>query len=473
MKPKLNYIEFKTKFLEQFTFIPTIDQKDAIKKISEFITNQNELEIFILKGYAGTGKTTLISKLIQTLPFFNIKSVSLAPTGRAAKVLSSYSKKKANTIHRKIYFQNTSPDQSLFFNLGKNLHKNTLFLIDEASMIASYFSSESQRDLLSDLIEYVYSADHCKLIFIGDVGQLPPVGLNDSPALSVDFLKQSFSLDIIESELKEIVRQEEKSGILTLATQLRAFKEEIPELYHNKKDVFAISGVDLQEELESAINNYGQEEVMVITRSNKRANLFNQQIRHRILWQEDELNAGDVLMVGKNNYFWVKSDSEIGFIANGEIIEILKIIRREEIYGFEFADVLVRFIDYPDIPEVELKININSIRYEGASLPREVMAELFYTIAKEEYPLERNKRVRNKLVMTNPYFQALQVKFAYAVTCHKAQGGQWDVIFIDQGYFVEDMWTPEYMRWLYTAVTRAKEKLYLVNFCKPFVDVES
>jgi exodeoxyribonuclease-5 len=472
LRQKPHIIDFKTKFLEQFSFIPTSDQKNAINKISDFVTNQNELEIFILKGFAGTGKTTLISKLIQTLPFFNIKSVSLAPTGRAAKVLSTYSKEKASTIHRKIYFQNTTADQSLFFNLGKNLHKNTLFLIDEVSMIASYSSSVIQRDLLSDLIEYVYSADNCKLIFIGDVGQLPPVGLENSPALDINYLKQSFSLDIVEAELREIVRQEEQSGILTLAMQLRTFNEEIPALFYNQKDVLVINGMELEEELESAINNYGQEEVMVITRSNKRANLFNQQIRHRILWQEDELNAGDVLMVGKNNYFWVESDSEIGFIANGEIVEILKVIRREDVYGFEFADVLVRFIDYPDIPEVELKININSIRHEGASLPREIMAELFYTIAREEYPLERNKRVRNKLVMSNPYFQALQVKFAYAVTCHKAQGGQWDAIFIDQGYFVEDMWTPEYMRWLYTATTRAKEKLYLVNFTKPFVDIE-
>lgn len=470
MKLKPNHTIFKTKFLEELKFNPTTDQKKAIKKISEFVTNTNAYEIFILKGFAGTGKTTLISKLIQTLSYFKIKSVSLAPTGRAAKVLSSYSQEKAHTIHRKIYFQNTTPEQGIYFSLGRNLHKNTLFLIDEASMIASYTSSEHQRDVLNDVIEYVYSGDNCKLIFIGDVGQLPPVGLADSPALSADFLKQSFSLDIIETELTEIVRQEEQSGILTLATQLRNFSDTIPQLYHNQTDVFTISGIDLEEELESAINNFGQEEVMVITRSNKRANLFNQQIRHRILWQEDELNAGDVLMVGKNNYFWIDNSSDIGFIANGEIIEVLKVIRREEIYGFEFADVLVRFIDYPQIPEVELKININAIRHEGANLPRNMMAELFYTIAKEEYPLERNKKIRNKLVMSNPYFQALQVKFAYAVTCHKAQGGQWDVIFIDQGYFVDDMWNQEYMRWLYTAVTRAKSKLYLVNFCSPFIE---
>lgn len=461
---------FKKLFLDNFDFNPTLDQKDAINKLSLFIVSDNEYEIFVLRGYAGTGKTTLISKLIKTLNDSAIKSVSLAPTGRAAKVLSSYSNEKAHTIHRKIYFQDSKPDQGLSFNLGRNLHKNTVFLVDEASMIASYASAD--RDLLHDLVEYVYSGENCKLVFIGDVGQLPPIGMDESPALSINHLKSTFSFDIILAELNEIVRQKEESGILTLATQLRNFTDEIPQLYHNLSDVISINGTELQEELESCINNYGQEEVMVISRSNKRANLFNQQIRHRILWQEDDLNAGDIMMVGKNNYHWVDSASDIGFIANGEIFEILKIIRREEIYGFEFADVLIRLIDYPQIPEVELKININSIRHEGPSLPREIMGELFYTIAREEYPLERNKRKRNKLVMTNPYFQALQVKFSYAVTCHKAQGGQWDTIFIDHGYFLEDMWDKEYMRWLYTAVTRAKEKLYLVNFDGNFIEKE-
>lgn len=467
MKKTVNISAFKTSFLNQFEFIPTLDQKSAIGKLSEFIVSKNDYEIFVLRGFAGTGKTTLISKLIKTLNDVAIKNVSLAPTGRAAKVLSSYSQEKAHTIHRKIYFQNTTPEQGMIFTLGRNLHKNTIFLVDEASMIAS--NPAAERDLLHDLVEYVYSADHCKLIFIGDVGQLPPIGMAESPALSVNFLKSSFSLDIILAELNEIVRQKEESGILTLATQLRNFEDDIPQLFNNKTDVIAINGTELQEELESCISNYGQEEVMVVSRSNKRANLFNQQIRHRILWQEDDLNAGDMLMVGKNNYFWVDSTSDIGFIANGEIVEILKIIRREEVYGFEFADVLVRFVDYPQIPEVELKININSIRFEGPSLPREIMGELFYAIAREEYPLERNKRKRNKLVMTNPFFQALQVKFAYAVTCHKAQGGQWDAIFVDHGYFLEEMWDKEYMRWLYTAVTRAKEKLYLVNFDERFV----
>jgi len=470
LKQRPTLIDFEAQFNHNFDFIPTSDQKTAIKKLSNFVTSINDYEIFVLKGFAGTGKTTLISKLIKTLNGFGIKNVSLAPTGRAAKVLSSYSQEKATTIHRKIYFQDNNPVQGMSFSLGRNLHKNTFFLVDESSMIASYSSAE--RDLLHDIVEYVYAAENCKLIFIGDVGQLPPIGMDESPALSISHLKSTFSFDIINVELKQIVRQEKTSGILNLATQLRTFTEDIPQLYFNSTDVIPISGHDLQEELESCINNYGQEDVMVISRSNKRANLFNQQIRHRILWQEDDLNAGDVLMVGKNNYFWVDAKSDIGFIANGEIFEILKIIRREELYGFEFADVLIRLIDYPQIPEVELKININSIRHEGPALPREQMAQLFYAIAKEEYPLERNKKVRNRLVMTNPYFQALQVKFAYAVTCHKAQGGQWSAIFIDHGYFLEDMWDKEYMRWLYTAVTRAKEKLYLVNFAENFVPRE-
>jgi exodeoxyribonuclease-5 len=473
VKKRPNISEFKKAFLNNFNFSPTEDQTEAIDKLSKFICSENEHEIFVLCGYAGTGKTTLTSNLISTLGEYAIKSVSLAPTGRAAKVLSLYSQEKATTIHRKIYFQNSTPEDGFMFSLGRNLHKNTVFLIDEASMISSGSGEAfNQRDLLHDLVEYVYSSDNCKLIFIGDTGQLPPIGSEESPALSKNFLKSAFSFDIYKVELKNIVRQKAESGILNLASQLRNFTDEIPQLYNNKTDVIAISGMELQEELESCVNTYGQEEIMVISRSNKRANLFNQQIRHRILWQEDELNAGDILMVGKNNYHWIDSSSEIGFIANGEIFEILKIIRREEIYGFEFADVLIRLIDYPQIPEVELKININSIHYEGPSLPREKMAELFYTIAREEYPLERNKRKRNKLVMTNPYFQALQVKFAYAVTCHKAQGGQWDAIFIDHGYFLEEMWDKEYMRWLYTAVTRAKEKLYLVNFAQNFIERE-
>ncbi|MFK8045931.1 MAG: ATP-dependent RecD-like DNA helicase [Crocinitomicaceae bacterium] len=465
--------DFKRAFAEAFQFMPSNDQANAMALLSEFVTNLNELEIFILTGYAGTGKTTLISAFINALTSFGRKTVNLAPTGRAAKVLANYSTTKTATIHRKIYFSDQNIDTGGGFTLGKNLHRNTIFIIDEASMISAAQKGDfGSRDLLYDLVEYVYSGVNCKLIFVGDVGQLPPVGSSESPALSKKALTDTFSFDVVEAHLTEILRQEEMSGILNLATQLRTFTEEIPELYHDQNEVIAVTGVDLEDALDSALGFYGRDEVMVITRSNKRANLFNQQIRHRILWQEEDLNAGDVLMVTKNNYFWLDQKSEAGFLANGELIEVLKIIRREELFGFEFADIEARLIDYPNMLPQEFKININAIRSEGPSLTRDEMSGLFYRIAAEEYPLERNKKIRNRLLMQHPYFQALQVKFGYAITGHKSQGGQWDCAFIDMGYFVEDMWDESMMRWLYTVITRAKEKVYLVNFPKPFVDLE-
>ncbi len=473
MKNSVQLESFKSAFKAAFNFQPTLDQKQAIHLLSDFATNNNDLEFFILTGYAGTGKTSLIASFISSLHQFGIKTVSLAPTGRAAKVLSNYSKDKASTIHRKIYFSDQTPDGSGSFTLGKNLHKNTIFIIDEASMIASsQGNSYSDRDLLFDLVEYVYSGENCKLVFVGDTGQLPPIGTEVSPALSANYLKAAFSFDIQTCQLNQIVRQAAESGILSLATQLRTFEPEIPILYSDKQEVFMITGVELQDDLESMINYYGQDEVIVISRSNKRANLFNQQIRHRILWQEDDLNAGDVLMVTKNNYFWLDEKSPAGFLANGELIEVLKVIRRTELFGFEFADITARLIDYPDMPEQEFKININSIKTEGPSLSREEMTSLFYRIATEEYPYERNKKIRNKLLMQHPFFQALQVKFGYAITGHKSQGGQWDAVFVDLGYFVADMWDESMMRWLYTVATRAKEKLYLVNFPNAFTGKE-
>ncbi|MDX1349793.1 MAG: AAA family ATPase [Putridiphycobacter sp.] len=473
MKKIPDHIEFRATFKAAFKFEPTLDQAKAMALLSDFITSNNELELFILTGYAGTGKTTLISAFINTLEQYGIKTVNLAPTGRAAKVLSNYSATKAATIHRKIYFSDQTIDYGGGFTLGKNLHKNTIFIIDEASMIAASQSGDfGSRDLLYDLVEYVYSGHNCKLVFVGDVGQLPPVGSLESPALSKKILSEIFSFDIIAAHLQEVLRQSELSGILALATQLRNFTDEIPLLYTDQSEVILVNGPELEEALEGAIGFYGQEEVMVITRSNKRANLFNQQIRHRILWQEDELNAGDVLMVTKNNYFWLDQKSEAGFLANGELIEVLRVIRREEIFGFEFADIEARLIDYPNMTTQEFKINVNAIRSDGPSLTREELTNLFYNIAAEEFPLERNKKIRNRLVMQHPYFQALQVKFGYAVTGHKSQGGQWDCVFVDLGYFVEDMWDEGMMRWLYTVVTRAKDKVYLINFPKPFTGLE-
>ncbi len=473
MKNKLQKPSFIQLYLQNLGFDPTSDQTKTINELTDFLWSINELELFILTGYAGTGKTSLIASFVNTLAQIKVKSVLLAPTGRAAKVLSNYSGKLASTIHRKIYFSHNENGMDTF-TLGQNKHTNTLFIIDEASMIATSSGLENndgfgQRNLLDDLIEYVYSGHNCKLIFVGDKGQLPPIGMEVSPALDGKHLNDSYSLKIIESQLTEIVRQDETSGILNIAGVLRNYEEETPRLPWNPTDARAITGMDLQEELENAIHNFGPDEVMVVTRSNKRANLFNEQIRRRILWQEEDLNAGDVIMATRNNYFWLEPKSEAGFIANGEMMEILKIVRREEIFGCEFADILVRLIDHPNMKDVEVKILINSIHHEGPSLSREHMKSLFYRIASEEYPLERNKRIRNRKVMQNPYFQALQVKFGYAVTCHKAQGGQWSAVFVDHGYFVHDMWDKEYMRWLYTAITRASKQLFLVNFSPEFV----
>jgi exodeoxyribonuclease-5 len=473
LKNKLNRTSFIQKFRDNLGHTPTADQEVAISSLTDFLTSDKQFEIFLLSGFAGTGKTTLISTFVKTLSNFKIKSYLMAPTGRAAKVLSNYSGKRAHTIHRSIYFIQ-SPDGVPHFALGENKRSNTVFIVDEASMVSTFSGitdkgSFTPRDLLEDLLEYVYSADNCKLIFVGDKGQLPPVGMEKSPALDSKFLSEHYSFDIVTAELKDVVRQESQSGILDLSLQLREFEEEIPLLKHNNTDAIALSGLDLQDAIESAINEYGQDNVMIVTRSNKRANLFNQQIRHRILWQEDDINAGDVMMVVHNNYYWLEPKSEAGFIANGELMEIKKISKREEIFGFEFVDVVARFIDYPNMADVEVKIMTQAINAESANVPRDQLKELFYRIASEEYPMERNKRIRNKKVMENPYFQALQVKFGYAVTCHKSQGGQWPVVFIDQGYFVPDMWNKEYMRWLYTAVTRASEKLYLVNFDESLV----
>lgn len=477
MSQKPNKSSFIQLFSDNLGFEPTNDQAVAINALSDFLYDKNPFEIFLLSGYAGTGKTTLISTFVKTLKQLKVNSYLMAPTGRAAKVLSTYSNKRAHTIHRSIYFINSSGGGTPHFKLGVNKMSNTIFIVDEASMVSTFSgitdpNSFSPRDLLEDLLEYVYSADNCKLIFVGDKGQLPPVGMDTSPALDEKFLKENYSFDIKSAVLKDVVRQASESGIVGLSMQLREFSEQIPLLNFNQKDVIRVGGYELQESLEYEMNNYGQDNVMVVTRSNKRANLFNQQIRHRILWQEDDINAGDVLMVVHNNYFWLEPKSEAGFIANGELIKIQKIIKREEVFGFEFVDVLAVFLDYPNMDEQELKLHTRAIHSESANLPREELKQLFFTIASEEYPLERNKRIRNKKIMENPHFQALQVKFGYAVTCHKSQGGQWPVVFLDQGYFTPEMWSNEYMRWLYTAVTRASEKLYLVNFSEEFVGEE-
>lgn len=463
---------------QELGHLPTSDQKKAIKKLSEFVLQPNSQEGFVFQGYAGTGKTSLIGALVRSLVAIKMKSVLLAPTGRAAKVLATHSKKEAFTIHKKIYFQEEFEGMSQFV-LGKNLHTNTIFIIDEASMVSSdagiTSGSFEQRNLLNDLIRYVYNGKNCKLIFVGDYAQLPPVGLVTSPALDAAYLEGRYGISFVLSELKDVVRQEKESGILFNATNLRAQIEKDSgfelKINPNFPDTFRISGMELQDELESCVSKYGIEGTMVVCRSNKRANLFNKQIRNRALWMEDELSSGDLMMIVKNNYHWLDEKSKMGFIANGDIVKILRVSRYEELYGFRFADVTIQFLDAKDEPELECKILLETIDVEAPNLPRDRMKELFYAI-EEDFLDVRSRKKRYDLIMKTPHMNALQVKFAYAVTCHKAQGGQWPAVFIDQGYLTEEMLDKEYVRWLYTAVTRATDKLYFVNFNKVFYEGE-
>nr|WP_320120239.1 AAA family ATPase [uncultured Marinifilum sp.] len=462
------------KIREHLKFTPTSDQTKAIVGLADFVTHQESQKLFLLKGYAGTGKTTLVSSLVATLSEMKINTVLLAPTGRAAKVLSQYSKKSAFTIHKKIYRQKSLADADGVFVKDRNLHKNTVFIVDEASMISNYSAEASifgSGCLLDDLIEYVYSAENCKLILIGDSAQLPPVGLDISPALDSEELRACYNLDIVELVLTQVVRQNQESGILLNATQLRKMLRDnlsgFPELSTSKfTDIFKITGADLIEEISSAHYKYGVEDTIIISRSNKRANRFNQGIRNTVLYREEEISAGDLLMVVKNNYFWAHDIKNLDFIANGDICEIVRIRKHIEMYGFRYAEVTVRFPDYNDV-ELDTMIMLDTLDIETASLGYEENKKLFFTIA-EDYADIKVKKKRYEKVRNDKFFNALQVKFAYAVTCHKAQGGQWKAVFVDQGYLTDELLDREYYRWLYTALTRSTEKLYLVNFKKEF-----
>lgn len=466
-------IEFNSLLRSQFPFEPTGKQKELFAALSTFLFEDSERSAFVLKGYAGTGKTTVLGALVRSLPSVLMRSFLLAPTGRAAKVMAGYAGKPAYTIHKKIYVKE-KVNGVLQFVLMKNLHKRTLFIVDEASMISFKSGLKTpyggERNLLDDLVKYVYSGEGCKLILVGDGAQLPPVMEVESKALDADFLNRRYSLNVREIELTEVTRQLNDSGILFNSFQIRNQQEKgtFPALYHEKfDDVSVITGYDLQDELDHAIGRYGVDNCMVITRSNKRANLFNLQIRSRILWFEEEVSAGDLLMVVKNNYYWLDDKSKAGFIANGDIIEILKVVKEEARYEQRFLTVICKLIDYPEEPELEVKLLMGSLMVESANLPRSTMKEFYYEVEKD-YLEFSNKRVRTKKILDDPYFNALQVKFAYAVTCHKSQGGQWPVVFIDQGYLTEEMLDKEYLRWLYTAVTRAQEEVYFVNFNKQF-----
>ncbi len=474
MNQASNKQSFTSIFLSYLSFVPTPDQSDLISLLSEFITNSSEREIMVIKGYAGTGKTNMVAALSKTLPSFKWRSALLAPTGRAAKVLSNYSQRPAQTIHKKIFRKIPTADGGVAFSLGENLHRNTIFIVDEASMIGldNPTSDSVYGSLLESLFEYVFSGDNCKLILVGDTAQLPPVGSSDSPALNIDYLKAAYHLNIKFIELKQVARQQDASGILKNATHLREcianVSSEFPKL-HTHADVIRLSGDDLEDAMNSAYSKYGYNDVLVVTRSNKRANLFNQAVRARIRYMDDDLCGGDLMMVVKNNYFWLDEKTEAGFIANGDSLQIKKIVARRELYGFHFAECVVQLCDYPDAPEVTLNLVLDSINTDTSALTKEQQKELFERVM-EDVADQPIKGLRLSYLRNNPYFNALQVKFNYAVTCHKAQGGQWPCVFIDQGYLTAEMMNVEYIRWLYTAFTRATEKVYLMNFSDDFFD---
>ena len=464
--------------VSEFPYELTGCQRRLMGNLAVFLTlgwkKQNAL--FVMRGYAGTGKTTVVKALVNVLPKLGKRTVLMAPTGRAAKVLSSYTGLPAHTIHRKIYFAWTSKEGNIIMRLQKNHHKHTLFIVDEASMIPHFTKAEGQlfstRNLLDDLFAFVQSGENCRILFIGDTAQLPPVGLDESPALDPDFLKQAYSLEIDTDELTEVVRQSKESGILENATLIRdeitRKKLEFP-LFSRKafSDVIRINGSQLEEILNQTYASSGKDNNVVICRSNKRANIFNREIRNRILFLDGEISTGDYLMVVKNNYFWLPPESSAGFIANGDIVELMRIRKTEDLYGFRFADVTIRFLDYPDEKELDVRIILDTLMADTPALPQSENNRLFQTVMEDYQDLPTRKEKVEK-VKLNPYFNALQVKFAYALTCHKTQGGQWDTVFIDQGYLSDKMMNTEYLRWLYTAVTRATKQLYLVNFEERF-----
>ena len=462
---------FQQKFYSFLPGAPTTDQVDLVERMERFLFQNAQRAGFIIRGYAGTGKTTAIAAMIKTFPSFQLKSVLLAPTGRAAKVLSNFSKKPAFTIHKKIYQSERGKDGQTHFKLGANLHTNTIFIIDEASMISD--GGASEQSLLDDLIEYVYGGKNCRLVFIGDIAQLPPVGKLLSPALDPKYLMANYYLKLKGVELSQVMRQASESGILHNATLIRnQTLEEKPVIKFELDrfdDIKRIDGMELEDELHTCFSKYGADDTIVITRSNKRANIFNQQIRVRIKDLDDEIATGDYLMVVKNNYYWLDEKSPVSFIANGDVAEIMGMRNIEEMYGFRFLNATVRLIDYPQLQSIDVKLLLDSIHSEAPSLTKEDSQRFFETVM-EDYAEVTNKRIKMELLKKNPYFNALQVKFGYAVTCHKSQGGQWKAVFVDQGYLTEEMLNTEYARWLYTAVTRATERLYLVNFNHQFFD---
>lgn len=457
---------------------PTFGQEEAVIALSEFCIDPKPDRIFLLTGYAGTGKSTLVAALVKTIASYKRSSVLMAPTGRAAKVISQYSQREAFTIHRKIYVPRSRKGGGVKFSLQPNKHRNTLFIVDEASMVpdtntdSSFFEG---RSLLEDLMTYVYSGPGCQLMFVGDVAQLPPVHLNLSPALDPQVLLGDYRKSVQCVELKEVVRQDDQGAIVNNATNLRHWiEQDTPEqlsfdLRGQNEVIRPFGGQEVLEALENAFSKDNLDQSVVIVRSNKRANLYNQEIRQRILFRDEQLSVGDVLMVVKNNYFWLKPSDTAGFIANGDVIEVLEIFEFVSIYGFDFAQVRVRMLDYPTQSPFNTVLILNTISSDSSALTYDESNALYQAV-REDYPEITANYKKFLAVKNNKYFNALQVKYSYAITCHKSQGGQWDTVFVEQPYLKEGP-NKDYLRWLYTAMTRAKGQLYLLGFSQDYFDL--
>lgn len=457
----------------KFPHHPTEGQGRIFDLLDDFLESSSNIErqVFLIKGYAGTGKTSVISVLVKVLPLFNFKYVLLAPTGRAAKVISSYAKRVAFTIHKRIYKTTADKDTgSLKFKKQKNYSKDTIFIVDEASML-----SESQdfggKGLLSDLMNYVFQESSNKLILIGDGAQLPPVGQIISAGLNRSHLEQNYGVEVSEIELTEVMRQGEGSGILDNATSLRNelgkkdFSIKINTA--NYKDLFRMNGDKMEDGIRYAFDKYGMENTTIICRSNQAANQYNQFVRRYIHFYEDQLEAGDMLMIVRNNYFFTPDDTPGGFLANGDFVILEKVLSYEERYGFNFAKMQLRMVDYPNQPSFEAMALLDTLHSNTTALPQDLSKQLYDYVAKDYADLS-NAKARNEAIRNDPYLNALQIKYAYALTCHKSQGGQWSSVFVDQGYLPDGKIDEEYIRWLYTAMTRATDELFLVNFNAQF-----
>ena len=465
---------------QKFPFEPTNGQVELFKLMDNFMTNKDDFGplCFLLRGYAGTGKTTVISTIIKVLPKFGLKSVLLAPTGRAAKVMGNYSNKKALTIHKKIYRQVANQfTGNLEFQRQNNYATDTVFIIDEASMISDDADFGSA-GLLTDLMEFVFTNPESdyngnKIIFVGDTAQLPPVGKLNSPALQKKYLEGQFHLGVLEQELTEVMRQDALSGILYNATNLRdLLKSESNKISFTTegfRDFFKMTGEKLEDGLNYAYRKFDRENTIILTRSNKTAVQYNRYIRQRIFGQEDELATSDLLMIVKNNYHWLGEDSPAGFLANGDFVEIMKMKGVQEMHGFRFTTLTLRLLDYEEHPHIEAKVLMDTLYSNTPAMSREENKALYESVA-QDYAHIINKKERNEAIRKDPYLNALQVKFAYALTTHKSQGGQWSAVFIDQGYLTDELINEDFVRWLYTAITRATHEVFLLNFHKEFFE---